>query len=133
MRSIQLKNKIGAAILGFVVILGVGATAGTVSAQSRYGQDSGYGRGNRYNNDVRRIAEDQGFKDGIWEGSNRALARRSFDPYNTNSYKKATDGYNKSMGDKYFYQEAYRQGYLRGYEQGFRRDSGYGRGGRRPY
>ena len=126
----KLASKIGTAVLGLSLLVVVGATAGTASAQGRYDQryDQGrYGRG--YGNDVGRIAEDQGFKDGIWEGSNRAREGRNFDPYRTNSYRKAIDGYNRSMGDKNYYQQIYRQGYMRGYEQGFRQYGrrGYGR------
>jgi len=77
------------------------------------------------------MAEQKGTEDGIYEGSNRARSRRSFDPYNTNSYRKAIDGYDKHMGDKSYYQQIYRQAYLRGYEQGFRQYGG--RGYRRPY
>jgi len=127
----RLGSKIGSAFLGLSLLVGAGAMASTASAQGRYDQgrydQDRYGRG--YGNDVRRIAEDQGFKDGIWEGSNRARDRRSFDPYSTNSYKKAIDGYNRNMGDRNFYQQAYRQAYLRGYEQGFRQYGrrGYGR------
>jgi hypothetical protein len=125
----KLGSKIGTAFLGLFLLVGVCATAGTVSAQGRY--DRGRYDQDRYGNDVRRIAEDQGFKDGIWEGGNRARDRKSYDPYRTNSYKKAIDGYNKSMGDKYYYQQAYRQGYLRGYDEGYHRGGNYR--GYRPY
>jgi hypothetical protein len=123
----KLFSKIGSALLGLSLLVGAGAMASTASAQGRYDRGR-YDRG--YGYDVRRIAEDQGFKDGIWEGGNRARDRRSFDPYSTNSYRKAIDGYDRSMGDKNFYQQAYRQAYLRGYEQGFRQYGG--RGYRRP-
>ena len=138
----KLRSKIGTAVLGLSLMAGVGAMTGTASAQGRNSQDRynqdrydqdryDQGRNGRgYGNDVRRIAENQGFKDGIWEGSNRAREGRNFDPYRTNSYKKAIDGYNRSMGDRNFYQQSYRQAYLRGYEQGFRQYGG--RGYRRP-
>ena len=131
----RLGTKIGTAFLGLSLLVGVGATASTVSAQGRYdryGQDrynqGRYGRG--YGDDIRRIAEQKGFEDGNYEGTNRARARKSFDPYNTNSYRKAIDGYDRRMGDKNYYQQIYRQAYLRAYEQGYRQFGG--RGYRRP-
>ena len=116
MKSLTMRGIAGAALLGVALMVGVGASSsGTVQAQ--------YGEG-RYERDFVRIARDQGFRDGSWEGENRARARRSYDPYNTHSYKKATDGYNNRMGSKYEYQQAYRQGYLRGYEEGYSRYGG---------
>ena len=119
MKSTHFRGVVGAIVLGIALIAGIGATAGT--AQAQYGRDYRYGR------DFYRIAQEQGFRDGQWEGENRARSGRSYDPYGTRSYKKATDGYDSRMGPKGEYQRAYREGYLRGYNEGFRRFDRRGR------
>src|SRR5215831_12440069 len=128
MKLAHLRGKIGAALLGIALLVGIGAASGTANAQYRNPYDQG--RRGGYGRDIYRIAEQQGFRDGQWEGSNRARDRKSYDPYGTRSYKKATDGYNSYMGDKRAYQDAYRQAYLRGYNEGYRQYD-RGRGGRR--
>ena len=117
MKSTHFRGVLGAVILGVALLAGIGAAPST--AQAQYG---------RYERDFYRMAQHQGYRDGVWEGENRSRSGRSYDPYGTHSYKKATDGYNSRMGPKSEYQRAYREGYLRGYNEGFRR---YDRRGRR--
>ena len=126
MKSTRIKGIVGAAILGFTVMAGIGAASGTAQAQYGYGQGR---RGDRYDRDqLYRVAREKGHQDGQYEGENRARERKSYDPYKTNSYKKAIDGYNSRMGNKSDYQRTFREAYLRAYEEGYRR---YSRGGRR--
>lgn len=128
MRSNRIKGIVGAALLGLTVIVGIGAASGTAQAQYGYG----YGQGRRYDRYDRdllyRVAREKGRQDGFYEGENRARSGKSFDPYKTNSYKKATDGYNSRMGSKGEFQSIYRENYLRAYEEGYSR---FGRRGRR--
>jgi len=125
MKSNRIRGIVGAALLGLTVMAGIGAASSTAQAQYGYGQGR---RGDRNERDYLRIARDKGYQDGIYEGENRARSRRSYDPYGTHSYKKATDGYDSRMGNKNEYQRVFREAYLRAYEEGYRR---YSRGGRR--
>src|SRR6267154_1584874 len=120
MKSTRIKGIVGAAILGLTVMLGISAASGTAEAQYGYGQGR---RGDRYERDLFRIAREKGRQDGLYEGENRARARKSYDPYGSRSYKKAVDGYDSRMGNKSEYQRVYREAYLRGYEDGYRRYS----------
>jgi len=128
MKSTRIRGIVGAALLGLTVMVGIGAASGTAQAQYGYG----YGQGRRYDRYDRdllyRVARDKGRQDGQFEGENRARSGKSFDPYKTNSYKKANDGYDSRMGSKSEFQRVFRENYLRAYEDGYRR---YSRGWRR--
>ena len=93
-----------------------------------YGRNGGYGRNNGYGNNVYRYAQEQGYRDGLNEGADRARSGQRYDPQGERDYKKATSGYNSSYGNKGSYKQAYRDGFLRGYQEGFRQYDGY-RGG----
>ncbi len=129
MKSNRIKGIVGAALLGLTVMVGIGAASGTAQAQYGYGQGRRGDRYDRYDRDLLyRVAREKGRQDGFYEGENRARSGKNFDPYRTNSYKKAIDGYNSRMGNKSEFQRVYRENYLRAYEEGYRR---YSRGGRR--
>lgn len=176
MKSMDLKGKIGGAILAFSIIFGIGIISSlTAQAQwrgdrdrserrdrdrewrrdrernrdrdngdwnrddsyrrdDRYrrngdygtyrGRNGGYGGNGGYNN-IYRMAQQRGYQDGVYTGSNDAQRGQSYNPQRSRYYKNATDGYNSSYGNKDAYKQAYRNGFLQGYEQGFRQYDGY--------
>lgn len=116
-----LRNKFGGMLIAFSLLFGATLIAST-TAQAQYRNDR-YGRyGN--GNDVYRIAQDQGYRDGIDHGAEHARDRHRFDPEGTSHYKNATEGYRSSYGNKDAYKQAYREGFRRGYDEGFRQNSG---------
>lgn len=103
----------------------------------RPGYDQDY-RSSYY--DARRIAYDNGYREGVIHGEEAARDRRPFDPEREKDFRKADEGYNRSYGDKDRYRETFRSGFAAGYRQGYdnyasrygsgratpRRDGGYG-------
>lgn len=90
-----------------------------------YGNNGGYGGYGGYNN-IYRAAQQQGYQDGLYTGSNDAQRGQSYDPHRSHYYKEGTSGYNSSYGSKGQYKQAYRDGFLQGYQQGYQRYGGYG-------
>jgi hypothetical protein len=90
-----------------------------------YGTYGGYGGYGGYNN-IYRVAQNQGYQDGLYTGSSDAQRGQSYNPQRSHYYKDGTSGYNSSYGNKGQYKQAYRDGFLQGYDQGFRRYGGYG-------
>ena len=87
----------------------------------------------RYGNDVYRIAQDQGYRDGVDHGAEHAREGKRYDPESTRHYKDATSGYRSEYGNKDAYKQAYREGFRQGYDEGYRRYGGrYGRRNSRP-
>jgi hypothetical protein len=90
-----------------------------------YGRNTGYGG---YGNDIYRVAQQNGYNDGLRKGQQDAREGHN-NPTGTNEYRRATNGYDSRMGDRYQYQQAYRQGFLQGFSEG----QSYGRYGNRGY
>src|SRR5882757_7038973 len=109
MKTRQLKKKIGAVILGFSIISGVGlAMSSTVQAQypnaqqDRRDQDRDRGRDNgrwrrRGNDDypnwggtfqLRQTALNAGFNEGLKEGRNDLRKHRRYDFHDSNTYRR---------------------------------------------
>ena len=59
------------------------------------------------------------YRDGFKDGADAAAELDSYHPENSGDYKKATNGYEDSYGDKDLYKESYRSAYLTGYRSGF--------------
>jgi Ni/Co efflux regulator RcnB len=95
----------------------------------RYGQRGQAGYGNYGSNDIYRVAQQQGYRDGLYTGSSDAQRGQSYDPQRSHFYREANSGYNSSYGNRGQYQQAYRQGFLQGYRQGFQQYGGYNRNG----
>ena len=97
-----------------------------------YYPDGGYG--NQYptyggnGNDIYRIAQQNGYNDGLRKGAEDAREGHN-NPAGTSLYKNADNGYDRSMGNKEAYRQAYRQAFLQGFAEG-QRNSGYYRNGR---
>ena len=85
-------------------------------------------RGGR--NDIYRIAQQNGYNDGLRSGQSERNSRRSFDYRNDDRYRDASNGYRSDYGNRDQYRQAYREGYQRGYEEGYRQNN---RGGRFPW
>ena len=147
MNSHYLSSKLGRIALALFFLVGIGMVASTtVQAQWPYGQDpyrrdrdrdyrrdrdddSRYRRNGQYGN-VYQIAFNQGYQDGTYTGSNDAQRRQNYNPQRSHFYRNGHGDYgnygnNGRYGDRYQYQQAYREGFLRGYEEGYRRYGGY--------
>ncbi len=81
----------------------------------------GDGRGGR--NDIYRIAQQNGYNDGLRSGQSERNSRRSFDYQNDDRYRDASSGYRSEYGNRDQYRQAYREGYQRGYEEGYRQNN----------
>lgn len=99
-----------------------------------YGNDNPYYRNSRnrdyggYRNDVYRIAQDQGYRDGVDHGAEHAREGKRYNPESARHYKDANNGYRSEYGNKDAYKQAYREGFRQGYDEGYRRyGGGYGR------
>ena len=106
---------------------------GTYGRNGDYGRNGGYGTyGNGgyggYGNNIYRIAQQNGYNDGLRKGQEDAREGHN-NPTGTNEYRRATNGYDSRMGDRYQYQQAYRQGFLQGFSEG----QSYGRYGNRRF
>jgi hypothetical protein len=145
MKTSQLQKRIGTAILGLSLLLGVGfAMSSTAQAQDPWGRwqqdrrnrdrdyrDRDYRRGRRgYGDDypdlggsfqLRQTALNAGYNEGIKEGRkdrNRNRGYYSRDFRNFNAYQKATKDYDSRYGDRYLYQQYFRMAFERGYDAG---------------
>lgn len=72
---------------------------------------------------VVRIAEAQGYSDGLREGANAIRQRKRYNPYGEGKYKKGTNGYKSRFGNKSTYKRFYRQAFERGYNEAYNRDT----------
>lgn len=94
------------------------AAPGCAQAMRR---DSGYG----YGVDVRRIAFERGFREGVVEGERDGRSRAAFRYQDERDFQRADIGYNRSYGDPERYRVNFRSGFVEGYSEGYRR---YARG-----
>ena len=94
-----------------------------------YDRNGGYGNGG-YNNNFYRIAQQNGYNDGLRKGAEDARERHN-NPQGTSEYKRATNGYDSSYRDKEGYKQAYRQAFLQGFDEGQNRSYNNGRYGNR--
>lgn len=78
-----------------------------------------------------RIAEAQGYNDGLREGANAIRNRKRYNPYGEGKYKKGTNGYQSRFGNKATYKRVYQQSFVRGYNEAYYRDNRRVRTGRR--
>jgi hypothetical protein len=81
--------------------------------------------------EVRRVAYDRGFREGVTEGEKDGRSRDPYRYQDEGDFRRADVGYNRSYGDLDRYRQTFRQGFADGYAQGYRRYSGgYGNNGR---
>jgi hypothetical protein len=79
------------------------------------------GRGGR--NDIYRIAQQNGYNDGLRSGEEDRSRRRGSDYQRNSRYRDAISGYRSEYGNRDQYRQAYREGFSRGYEEGYRRNN----------
>ncbi len=92
-----------------------------------YGRNGGYGNNGGYRNDIYRIAQQNGYNDGLRKGEEDARERHN-NPQGTSEYKRATNGYDSRLGRKDDYKQAYRQAFLQGFDEA--QNNGYYNNGR---
>ena len=68
-----------------------------------------------------RIAYENGYRDGLQEGSNDFRRERAYQPLQRDRFRDADHGYDRSYGDKDAYRVDYRAGFRAGYEAGYPR------------
>lgn len=69
--------------------------------------------------DGRRAAYDNGYRDGLRRGEQAARDRKAFNAQLERDYRDATNGYNRSYGDRNRYRDDYRGGFAQGYRDGY--------------
>ncbi len=93
----------------------------SAAVQAQY-RDRDYGRyPSTYGNQMYRVAQDFGYRDGLNKGAEDARDRDRYNAHNAKDYKKATNGYNSGYRNKDAYKQAYRDAFLRGYDEGYNR------------
>jgi hypothetical protein len=90
-----------------------------------FGDHGRYESGRQYYEDARRIAQDNGYREGLKHGEDAARRGRPFDLAREKDYRNGDEGYNRRYGSKEEYREAYRNGFAQGYREAYER-SGYG-------
>ena len=84
-------------------------------------------------NESRRMAYDNGYREGVKEGEHDARGRDSFNYQDERTWQRADKGYHRSFGDRDRYQQSFKTGFAAGYSDGYGRfapDYGYrGNGG----
>jgi flagellar biosynthesis/type III secretory pathway protein FliH len=86
-------------------------------------------------NESRRIAYDNGYREGLKEGERDGRRRTSFEFRDQRTWQRADKGYHRTYGDQSRYQQSFRSGYETGYTDAYRRFApsyGGGYGDRRP-
>lgn len=81
-------------------------------------RDARYGRNDR--NEIYRIAQQNGYNEGLEAGRNDRARRRAFDYDDRAEYRNANRGYRSEYGDRNVYRQGFQDGYRRGYEEGYR-------------
>jgi hypothetical protein len=85
-------------------------------------------RGGRYDRqEVYRIAQQNGYQDGLRSGQEDRRYNRRGEYLNTNEYRNGLSGYRSEFGDRNAYQQGYRDAFRRGYEEGYRSTTGNSR------
>ena len=84
----------------------------------RYDRNGHYGRVDR--NELYRVAQQNGYREGLRHGQDDAYRRRDFNYEHDSEYRDATSGYRSEYGNRDEYRRAFREGYRQGYEEGYR-------------
>ena len=106
-----------------VPILGVLSLAIAAPAGAQWTRpDSRYGYGST--SEVRRIAYDRGYREGITEGEKDGRSRDAYRYEDERDFQRADIGYYRSYGDPERYRVNFRSGFVEGYADGYRRYGG---------
>jgi len=80
-----------------------------------------------YSDNVRSIAYNNGYQEGLHHGEEAVRDRRPLDIEREKDYRKADEGYRKDYGNKDLYRDEFRRGFAQGYQEGYGRyDGRYG-------
>ncbi|PYS48016.1 MAG: hypothetical protein DMF68_14415, partial [Acidobacteria bacterium] len=60
-----------------------------------------------------------GYNDGQKAGRDDGRSRRRYDPSSKNEYRKGTKDYSSRLGDRYIYQQYFREAFEHGYADGY--------------
>jgi hypothetical protein len=99
-----------------------------------YGNNGSYNNG--YGNNLYRVAQQNGYRDGLSKGQQEAREGDRYNPQSSSSYKNGLNGYDRNYGSRDAYKQAYRQAFLQGFERGYnqyRNNGGYNNRNRRGY
>lgn len=146
MKSNFLINRIGGALLGVSLLLGIGVASSLTAQAQDDRRDDNYNdgrgrddrnrgrnqRGRRRNDDgygnyggsfqLRQTALNEGFNEGIKEGR-RDRSRGEYSNYtDEKEFQKGTKSYSSKLGDRETYRRYFREAFSHGYADGY---SGY--------
>jgi flagellar biosynthesis/type III secretory pathway protein FliH len=77
----------------------------------------------------RRVAYDNGYREGLKEGEHGARRRERYDYQDERAWQRADKGFHRSYGDRARYQQTFRTGFTAGYDDAYRRSApNYGNG-----
>jgi hypothetical protein len=146
MKSNFLRNKIGGALLGVSLLLGVGFATSAQAQDNRWGQDrrddnygrrrdddrnnrGEYRRGRRRADDgygnyggsahLRQTALNEGFNEGLKEGRNDRKKGDYSNYTDEKEFQKGTKSYNSRIGDRETYRRYFREAFSHGYADGY--------------
>lgn len=122
----KIKNihiNITGVIMVFALLLAAGVASGApAQAQDRLGRDDQNRQGrdsDRYDNyggsaELRQVALNAGYNEGVRERNN-GQNRRGANYQDLNSYRRATTGYSSRLGDRELYRRYFRAAFVNGY------------------
>jgi hypothetical protein len=77
----------------------------------------------------RRVAYENGYREGLKTGEKNARKRAAFEYRNEKAWQRADKGYHRTFGDRDRYRQSFRAGFETGYSEAYRRTAGnYGYG-----
>lgn len=82
--------------------------------------------------EVRRVAHERGYREGLKDGSRDARRGERFRYEDEREFRQADRGYHRRYGDRERYRQFFRDGYAAGYGDGYSRIAGHGRHTGRP-
>lgn len=71
-------------------------------------------------NEILRIAQQNGYREGLRQGQDDGSRRRGSNFENDSRYRDGLSGYRSEYGDRDNYRRAFREGFRQGYEEGYR-------------
>ncbi|HZN09493.1 MAG TPA: hypothetical protein VFB65_22035 [Pyrinomonadaceae bacterium] len=147
MKTMLLKKKLFASVLGLSLLLGIGLTSASSVAQAQW-QDRDWQREQirrqrewereqrrrqrngdwrnrddwRYGGsfDLRQTALNAGYNEGIKEGRKDRDRNDRFDYRDEEDYRNANTDYQSRFGNRELYRQYFRQGFVNGYTDGYR-------------
>jgi hypothetical protein len=84
-------------------------------------RDDRYGNGRYDRNEIVRMAQQNGYNDGIRRGQEDRSRRRGYEANRSSEYRDGSRGYRSEYGNRDIYRQAYREGFMRGYDEAYRR------------